>query len=272
MKKTEFPLVTVIIPTRNEEKYIEGVVETESGPNAPFEYYKSQAIICRTYALGHFDRHIKEEFNLCDGVHCQAYKGRSMANDSIPLAVHETSGLVIVDTSLNPITAAFHSNSGGHTINSEDVWSKETSYLKAIIDTFAVGQNNYLWKDSISVKEWKKYLDTIGFEISEDSFTNHALNFEQKKRKIYFYLEKDSIALKKIRQDFGLRSTFFSFKPKDKYIIINGKGYGHGVGLCQEGAMEMARKGYSFKEIINFYYTGVMLFDVGEMELIYLDN
>jgi len=252
------------------EKYLEGVLETECGPKAPFEYYKSQAIICRTYAIEHFDRHIQEGYNLCDGVHCQAYKSKSQKTDSIKMAIAETESLVIIDTLLKPITAAFHSNSGGQTINSEDVWTSETSYLKAVVDTFALNQKNSIWSDTILISSWKKYIDTIGINCNDSTFKS-TLYFKQTNRKTHIPIQNDSIPLKKIRQDFQLRSTFFSYEPKNDKIIISGKGYGHGVGLSQEGAMEMAREGYNFKEIIKFYYKNVMLLDVSEMEIIYLD-
>jgi stage II sporulation protein D len=81
----------------NFEKYIAGVVEAEGGPNAPLEYFKTQAILCRTYAMKYYNKHLNEGFNLCDEVHCQAYKGRVSKNEDILKAAIETSGLVIVD-------------------------------------------------------------------------------------------------------------------------------------------------------------------------------
>jgi stage II sporulation protein D len=65
-----------------------------------------------------------------------------------------------------------------------------------------------------------------------------------------------------MRSDLDLRSTFFSVYAKGDSIILKGKGYGHGVGLCQEGAMEMAAKGFNYKQIIDFYYFGVFISDI----------
>jgi stage II sporulation protein D len=65
-----------------------------------------------------------------------------------------------------------------------------------------------------------------------------------------------------MRDDWSLRSTYFSTQEIDGKIIVNGRGFGHGVGLCQEGAMKMAQLGYSFLEILRFYYTGVHLIDL----------
>jgi stage II sporulation protein D len=65
-----------------------------------------------------------------------------------------------------------------------------------------------------------------------------------------------------MRSDLNLRSTFFSVVTEGDSVILKGKGYGHGVGLCQEGAMAMAVKGFRYREIINFYYTGVIISDI----------
>ena len=67
------------------------------------------------------------------------------------------------------------------------------------------------------------------------------------------------IPLKTIRADFKLKSTFFSIKQKGDMVLLNGRGYGHGVGVCQEGAMQMAKLKYSYKDILNFYYKDVYL-------------
>lgn len=68
--------------------------------------------------------------------------------------------------------------------------------------------------------------------------------------------------LRTIRSELDLRSTFFSVVAKGDTIILEGRGYGHGVGLCQEGAMEMAVKGFNYQQIIDFYYFGVLITDI----------
>ena len=249
------------------EKYVAGVVESESGPKAPEEYYKSQAIICRTYALDHLNRHINEGFHLCDDVHCQVYKSRSYQNDTIIQATFATKGLVITDTAFNLITAAFHSNSGGQTNNSEDVWSTETSYLKSVVDTFAFNLHHSTWKDSITIAEWMNYLDTSGIKIDRNNFSAKHYEYDQTMRSKYLFFNGDSIPLKKIRSDFGFKSTFFSTQIKNGYIYFNGKGYGHGVGLSQESAMKMARLGYSYYEIITFFYQNIRIVNVDYVDI-----
>lgn len=233
------------------ENYISGVVEAEGGSKSSLEYYKTQAIICRTYALRNFNRFINEGYNLCDNVNCQAYFGKSLHSSDIIKATKSTKGLIIVDTTLNLINAVFHSNSGGETVPAEVAWQKPLSYLKSVTDTFAIYGKKYKWEKTIPLYKWKKYLKINGFNV----ITNPSeYEFTQIKRKEYYKIRNDSIELKQIRKDFHLRSTFFSIKLKGNNLILNGKGYGHGVGLCQEGAMYMAENGYNYSQIIKFYY------------------
>ena len=77
---------------------------------------------------------------------------------------------------------------------------------------------------------------------------------EQMKRKKYFILDKDSIRMTKIREDWGFRSTFFDMFPDGDSMLVWGKGFGHGIGMSQEGAMKMARDGFTYQDILQFYF------------------
>jgi len=242
------------------EKYIAGVVESEAGFTNQIEFYKTQAIICRTYAYAHLNRHLSEGFNLCDGIHCQVYKGKCQYYDNILPAVFETHHLIITDSLKNPINAAFHSNSGGQTANSEDVWLSSVYYLKSVDDPYSLPGKNAKWSKKISVDEWRNYLINQGFTIDYDN--NEIFNFAQQKRMQYYKIGKDSISFKKIRVDWNLKSSFFSVINDGNVIIFEGRGYGHGVGLSQEGGIEMARQGKSFIDIINHYYKNVSIISI----------
>ncbi|MGC8802922.1 MAG: SpoIID/LytB domain-containing protein, partial [Bacteroidales bacterium] len=117
------------------DKYIAAVVEAEGGYRAHIEYYKTQAILCRTYAITHFDRHKDENFSLCDGTHCQAYKGK-VKTRAIIQAARATHNEVIIDEDSVLIIAAFHSNCGGITENAENVWLLKKNYLQSIRDPY----------------------------------------------------------------------------------------------------------------------------------------
>jgi stage II sporulation protein D len=240
------------------DEYVAGVVTSESGPGSVSEFYKSQAVICRTYAMGHLDRHLAEGFNLCDGVHCQVFNGISYS-DEIERAAIATAGEVICDKGSGEyITASFHANCGGETARAGDVWSAPDKHLVAVNDPWCRKSSQANWKTEISVSAWKEYLLKNGFNLP-DSVNNEYFAWSQKTRKVNYKIDKNSITLKRIRADFALRSTFFSISPKGESLLFEGRGYGHGVGFCQEGAMAMAAKGKKYREIINFYYKNVVL-------------
>jgi stage II sporulation protein D len=248
------------------EKYIGGVVESESGSKTSLEYYKLQAILCRTYLLSNINRHVLEGYQVCDDVHCQAYLSRTVDAD-VKTAVNATKGLVVVDNDLNLITAAFHSNCGGQTVASQDVWAVSTSYLKSVKDTFCLNQLHAHWKRDISLEDWKAYLQLKHkYPIDDSLKLNDATSFAQPNGRAIYFTDKDlKIPLKTIRADFQLKSTYFSVDQKGETIIFNGRGYGHGVGLCQEGAMRMADLNYSYKDILNVYYKDVHLVDLSAL-------
>ncbi|MEG1498646.1 MAG: SpoIID/LytB domain-containing protein [Bacteroidales bacterium] len=245
------------------ENYVAGVVQSEvRGISDKPDFYKIQAIISRTYAMNNLKKHIQDGYNLCDDVHCQVYKSRN--NMPIILtATVQTAGKVLVDSGNHIITASFYSNSGGETVNSEDVWNLETSYLKSIVDTFSLSMKNAKWQKIMPKMEWLRFLKkTYNYNIDNVMMRDSALSFSQETRKVYFC---GQIPLKYIRRDLNLRSTFFSVTCDGETVILNGKGYGHGVGLSQEGAVKMVDFGYSVEDVIRFYYTGASIKDVDEL-------
>lgn len=256
----------------NIDFYVAGVVEAENGIKQNFEYYKMKSIICRTYALSNLRRHEADGYNLCDQVHCQVYKAKNRLNDDIILAAKSTTSMVIVDSELKLITAAFHSNCGGQTLNSEDVWLLPTSYLKSIQDTFCLDQPNARWEYRIPVKDWLGYLKKHK-QLNEDSLQiGSYFSFTQNGHRETDYVCHDvKIPLKLIRNDFKLRSTYFGLEKENDSIVLKGKGYGHGIGLCQEGAMKMASMGYRYYEILHYYYKDIHIVDLSVLDFFRAD-
>lgn len=241
------------------EKYIAGVVMAEGGPGKNLEYFKTQAIIARTYMYKYFDKHLADRYNVCDNTHCQAFNGLS-SDTLINKAALETRGLVILDKDSTLIISAFHSNCGGETSSSEDVWLSPQPYLKSVVDPYCHASRNAIWHKSFPVNEWVSYIRKSGYNGKMDDPS--ALNFVQKSRLADYKTGSFSMPLRTIRSDLNLRSTFFSVYAIGDSIVLKGRGYGHGVGLCQEGAMEMAAKGFNYKQIIDFYYFGVIISDI----------
>jgi len=248
------------------EHYVAGVVESEGGIKKNLEFLKLQAIISRTYAISNMRKHVKGDgYNFCDNVHCQLYKGRCV-NSMIMMATSQTAGDIIIDKSNKPISAAFHSNCGGETANSEDVWSITTTYLKTVKDTFCLKQSQAKWEMKIATKAWLDYLSSkFNFPVSDSDMVKKAKTFTQTSRKVNFD-DNPNIPLKNIRTDWKMKSSFFSIEDHGDTLLFKGKGFGHGVGLCQEGAMRMVDLGWTFKEIIKFYYKGVSIINISELK------
>lgn len=246
------------------EKYVSGVVEAEAGTRHSPEYYKVQAIICRTYALSNLRRHEFENFNLCDQVHCQVYKGNSRLNPAIEAATKETQNLVLVDKKSVLITTAFHSNCGGETCNSEDVWGMATPYLRSVKDTFCLKQRNATWVKKMSNSQWLEYLNQNCKPCAEDS-TKVCCAFVQDNRKSFFEINNVQLPVKNMRNDLRLKSAFFSIDMQNDSVVFYGRGYGHGVGLCQEGAIQMANLGSNYSVILHTYYRDIDIINLNQL-------
>ncbi len=246
------------------EKYIACVVEAESGPNREDEFYKAQALIARTFALGHLEKHKGEGFNLCDGTHCQAYKGILGFDKDIYKATVETEGEVIVDTTKQFITAAFHSNCGGFTANSQDVWLTAKPYLVSVEDKYCTASRNANWEVVITLKNWRAFLQSKGVDTTQLTDPKQY-DFKPKGRPVFYPILNQKIPTTQIRAHFGLRSAFFTVIVRKTEVRLIGHGYGHGVGLCQEGAMQMANRGWKYDKIINYYYNKVKIVNVSEI-------
>ena len=248
------------------DNYIAGVVQAESGKRSYQEFYKVQAILARTFALSHIQKHATEGFSLCDHTHCQVYFGKSMEFEILK-AVLETKNSVVVDDNLNLIEAAFHSNSGGETANSEDVWGSKLSYLRSVKDSFSVRMPNAKWERKMAKEDWLSYLKLKhNYPIQDSSALLLAITFKQDSRKQYLEANNIKVPLKNVRTDLQLKSTFFTIIPVGDSLIFKGRGFGHGVGMCQEGAMRMAKLGYKHQEVINFYYQKTQLIDLRKLD------
>jgi stage II sporulation protein D len=246
------------------EHYVAGVIEAEAGIGNNEEFFKVQAVSTRTFALKNMYKHEEEGFHLCDQTHCQVYKGRCSRTD-IMIATSKTAGQVMIDSEGDLISAVFHSNSGGQTANSEDVWSKALPYLRSKTDSFSIGQRSYYWTQSMKKQEWLDYLNrTYNYPIDDPLAQKQVLSFSQPYRKVWL---TNGISLKRIRQDLHLRSTFFSISTEGDIVTFTGRGFGHGVGMSQEGAIRMAKSGYSYDYILKFYYTGIEIIQLDEINI-----
>lgn len=244
------------------EEYIKGVLSGEMGANFELEALKAQAVAARSYALYKIEKTKNEDYDVVNTVTNQVYltdedlkekwkdKYQERIN-KIKSAVLETKGeYMTYDNKV--VEALFFSTSTGATENSEEVFSSKVPYLRSVSSD-----------DSLS----PVYTDSV--IISKDDFFK-KLDLEKSDNLDVKYLEKTSTGRikkvsingkeflgKDVASKLKLRSNYFEIKKENENIIINTKGYGHGVGMSQYGALSMAKKGYKYDQILKHYYTGV---------------
>jgi stage II sporulation protein D len=250
----------------DEERYLAGVLEAETGQGHAREFYKAKAIICRTYLYRNIDRHENEGFHLCDEVNCQAYKGAWRSRNIILQAVRATQNSILVDRKESkPILAAYHSNCGGETESAQNAWHSKLPYLIPVNDPYCTSMPNARWQKTISIDEWINYLMKNGYKHNPNVVADFS--FRQDRRIANYRVNNFTMPVRVIRNDWQLKSTYFSISVAGGNLVFRGRGYGHGVGLCQEGAMEMGKRGCTYKEIINFYYKDVNIKSVDELQI-----
>ncbi len=238
--------------------YLAGVVESEGGPGRELEYYKVQALMSRTYALKYKDRHIKEGFDLCDRVHCQAYHHMLKYTPSIDSAVQQTKGIVMMDEKGDLLDSYFHANCGGQTSEAEIVWNKAVPYLNSFKDTFCIYTKQATWEKRVSQSKWQNFLIyKYNYPYTDSLYGGLIFTFTQPQRLAFFQNPALGIPLRDLREEFDLKSTYFNCYPEGSDVVIRGRGFGHGVGLCQEGAMKMAKYGYNYLQIAQYYFPNV---------------
>jgi stage II sporulation protein D len=147
------------------------------------------------------------------------------------------------------------------------VWSKSEPYLRSTADTFCLAAPQATWERTMTRSEWLGYLKrkhNIG-DLSGEHL-EAVLNYDPMCRDLYLGNIPPLIPLKQVRQDLKLRSTYFSVHTEGDQVRLRGRGFGHGVGLCQEGSMRMASSGRSYTDILHHYFTDVHLVDVGTLD------
>ena len=232
------------------EPYIAGVVEAEGGMSAEPEYHKAQAVLARTWLITNMGKHKKEGYHIKDDQSSQAFKGVPHGKHAaiISAAVAQTKD-TIATYSGKPIIGFYHSNSGGQTVLPQDVWSQELPYCRAVFDPFSKKESKYRWTKDISLSDWKVY-----FKIAEDFDWGAFFTELPEGRQTHYTIGDQTFKLETFRRHFKLRSTYFTARVEGDAIHLEGYGFGHGVGMAQQGAMRMAVGGFQWKEILDFYF------------------
>lgn len=260
LKVKSYPGSLQVLNITSVENYLPGVVEAEAGKSGPEEYFRAQAVVARTYVYRNIDRHELDGYNLCDDTHCQVYPG-IISDSLITGACKSTSGKVIIDRDSMLIVSAFHANCGGVTASSSDVWVAKYPYLISIKDPWCGYSRSSTWKAAIPLGVWNDFLRLKNVEPgNETELYSSAGN--QSARVSNYNVDGIHVSKEDIRQRFNLRSSFFTLARTSDSIAVTGRGYGHGVGLCQDGARAMAAGKNSYEQITGFYYPGTFITDI----------
>ncbi len=246
------------------EDYLKGVLPSEMNPKWPAEVLKAQAIASRTFALFKALEHQKEDFDLTKGTLSQVYGGKASESAVANRILDETKGeILIYNGKIFP--AYFHSTCGGATTSAEYLWEVEPHpVLKGVKCQFCRISKHYQWEARFTKKEIENKLRARGVAISSVSELE-AGKKDAEGRALDFVIRDD--AGKKITvhaNDFRLwvgaeklKSTLLrSLRDEEDEIAFRGRGWGHGVGMCQYGAMALADLGYSYQNILAYYYPG----------------
>lgn len=242
--------------------YLAGVVQSEAGHFREIEFFKAQAVLAHTWLLANFKKHASEGYNVKDDVSSQAYYSRAdnVNSELIRRAVKAVGDTVVVDPNGQVILGVFHANSGGQTANSQDAWSSAITYLQSIPDTFSLRGEKAFWEVQVPKEEFIGYIaNQLGVSASDANFRVALLEYQPLEREGVFEYNGRSVKWKDVRNRFRLRSAWFSVSDMGSHVLLKGRGFGHGVGLSQEGANIMAQDGFEWKQIITHYFPGIQL-------------
>lgn len=264
---------TLVVPTKNgltavnyvnSEQYLYSVLGGEVYKNWPQETLKAQAVAARTYALYQRQTRGNNVYDVGDTIAWQVYNGIQDEAPTLYAPVNATAGQVLAHKG-KLILAAFHASSGGHTENVENVWTEYRPYLRAVPD-YDQGTPAYQWVEQFSASDLSRRLGGVGNVVSmvpeRVSPFGRVLNM-----KVVGDRGTKVVTGAAIRQALGLKSTWFTISSEDTKaksttptaFRVEGRGFGHGLGMSQWGAYNMARQGANYQQILLHYYQGANL-------------
>ena len=238
------------------DDYLYSVVGSEMPASWPQEALRSQAVAARSYALYKQSKASGQTYDLSNTQLSQVYKGLDGEAYSTRSAVDATQGKVLVHSG-KIIEAVFHSSSGGHTENSEHVWSKSVPYLKGVPD-FDQNAPVYSWRAQFSLDEVGERIGYPG-TIQAVEVLSRTPQGRANRMSIIGDAGNLTVTGNTFRQKLGLRSTKFDLAVGPTSISVAGNGFGHGIGMSQWGARGMAERGQQYGEILTHFYDGTQL-------------
>ncbi len=267
------------------EEYLLGVVPLEVGPRGPSERaaVEAQAVAARTYAVAHLGGHEEMGFDVFGTVEDQAYGGIAVERPEATEAVRATAGRILTYDGL-PIRAYYHSTCGGRTAAVEEVMDRPPApYLRAVRDTAPDGSAwcsispRFRWTERWGPEELDgrvrdELARMFGTEPAELGRLDRARVLARtpsgRVRSLAFAGPGAELEVERLDIRFALRdaeggilgSTDFEIVPREDGVLeLSGRGFGHGAGMCQWGAIARARAGQTFEQILAAYYPGAEL-------------
>ncbi|MDQ3070899.1 MAG: SpoIID/LytB domain-containing protein, partial [Acidobacteriota bacterium] len=233
--------------------------------------YEAQIIVARTYAVSRRGRHGAEGFDLCDATHCQRYESARLDKARWAQAAQAIAARTrrqVLAYSGAPAEAVFHADCGGHSADSRDVWGTARPYLIAKPDTD--GNPHRQWESTLAREAVLEALRAdrrtrVDGPLRDLVITQKDRSGRAARIRIEGRTTLDvggDVFRAVISAGLGIRalpSTRFSWTRGRDGWQVTGTGFGHGVGLCQAGALARARKGRTAAEILRFYYPGAII-------------
>jgi stage II sporulation protein D (peptidoglycan lytic transglycosylase) len=247
------------------EDYVVGVLRAEAGEKWPLEALRAQAIVARTYAAYHRTIAGTKPFHILASTANQQYAGRVASASPIWGAVRETVGQVLLwEGDLFP--AFYHTESGGYTEDPRMVFAaRNMPALKPVRCEFSVGSPHFFWTLDLRLADLSEVLrknDVSVGAVSAIEVTERTPSLRAATVTVYGSRGSARLRGNDFRRMLGydtFKSTLFAVAVDGQVAHFSGRGYGHGVGMCQWGAKGMAEQGYTAKQILEFYYPGTVL-------------
>ncbi len=254
------------------ETYVASVLAREYTLD-DIEATRAMAIVARTFAVRTATAGYGEA---SDGSGSQVYHGIDVITDASRNAAQETAGLILTYNN-EPIFATYSASNGGHSASNADVWSGQPlPYLRARRDRFDEKASPYSeWTFRIQASELHstlgRHTSAVVSEISAGDRSSDGrvrnIRIDTDLGEIEMSGNEFRLLVNRISSSSSLRSTKFDLKRSGDEYVFQGSGYGHGVGLSQWGAQEMANRGYNYEEILNFYYPGTKIEQVHKADM-----
>ena len=246
------------------EEYLVGLINCEISSAWPIEAVKAQAVIARTYALNRREARKNHPYHLESSVIDQVYDGCAIEDSRARRGVSETAGEVLTYGGAI-IQAFYHSNCGGWTESSENVWGTPLPYLKGVDCQYCLSSPATVWDQKLPLKDIEERLKAAGHKVALLVDIRGGKRSERGRWKnIVLVMPRGDLSISgdQFRKAVGygvIKSTNFAVKVAGGEARFAGAGNGHGVGLCQWGAKQRALEGFSYTEILSYYYPGTAL-------------